>query len=680
MLKKLFDKKSLLNILIFIVYSSILVFLIECISRGSYLDTYEFFYSQFSKFAYNILIVAVSLSPCFLFKRRFFAFSTCSAIWIILSIADNLIIKFRETPLTYADLGMIKNAMDLSNQYLSKNSFILIATLFIALLLILTVLFFKCKKTKINYLRNIMCLSLFLLMFSSLIDYGLKKEILTTNFWDINWGYSTYGFSYSFYNSFVNTGINKPIGYSKNTISDIKDNLDTLAMENSDLLNVVSNSINEDSKFLNSNLSSDKNNNIIKPNIIIIQLESFINPNWLTDVTFNKNPVSNLESLSKSFSSGLVTVPVMGGGTANTEFEVITGMSTEFFGVGEFPYNTICAESPVPSLAYTLRDLGYSSSSLHNHDGKFYSRYKVYKNLGFDSFTPIESMSVPERTQFGWAKDNILIDEICNILSTTDSPDLIFGISVQGHGTYPNSPLEDKVISITNRYDKENKNSLEYYINQIYEMDIFIADLIKAVNSLDEPSIILFYGDHFPALGISADEISETTLKKTPYLMWDNIGLDITHKNLKSYELTSLIMNKLSFPSTALSTLHNSDLDFEIKKKYLNQLEYDMLYGRNYTNEYSKLIQSEIYKIGFKDVYINNLEVIDDCITIKGCNFNTFSRVFVNNKEVPTNFIDENTLSIDKLDCDNNSEIKVSQLASTSSTVFSSSNKITVNY
>ena len=61
-------------------------------------------------------------------------------------------------------------------------------------------------------------------------------------------------------------------------------------------------------------------------------------------------------------------------------------------------------------------------------------------------------------------------------------------------------------------------------------------------------------------------------------------------------------MNKLSFPSTALSTLHNSDLDFEIKKKYLNQLEYDMLYGRNYTNEYSKLIQSEIYKIGFKDV------------------------------------------------------------------------------
>lgn len=680
MFKKLFDKKSLLNILIFVIYSSILVFLIEWISRGSYADAYEFFHSQFSKFAYNILIVTITLSPCFLFKRRLFAFSTGSAIWIILSIANNLIIKFRETPLTYADLGMIKSAMELSSQYLSKNSFILIVASFIALLLILTVLFFKCKKTKVNYLRNIICLLVFLLSFSFLIDYGLKKGILTTNFWDVNWGYGAYGFSYSFYNSFINTGINKPAGYSKNTISDIKDNLDTLAMENSDSLRVISTSINEDSELLDSNFTSGENNITTNPNIIMIQLESFINPNWLTNVTFNENPVSNLESLSENFSSGLVTVPAMGGGTANTEFEVITGMSTEFFGVGEFPYNTICAESPVPSLAYTLKDLGYSSNSLHNHDGKFYSRYKVYKNLGFDSFTPIESMSVPERTPFGWAKDNVLIDEICNILTTTDSPDLIFGISVQGHGTYPNNPLEDKVISITSGYDKENKNSLEYYVNQIYEMDIFIGDLIEAVNSLDEPSVILFYGDHFPALGISSDEISGANLKETPYLIWDNMGLDITNKNVKAYELTSLIMDKLSFPSTALSTLHNSDLDSETKKEYLNQLEYDMLYGRNYTDEYSKLIPSENYRIGFKDVSISNFEVVDDSITIIGCNFNTFSRVFVNNKEVPTNFIDENTLSINKLDCDNNSIIKVCQLASAASTVFSSSNEVTVNY
>lgn len=680
MIKKLFDKKSLLNILLFVIYSLLLVFLIEWISRGNFADAYEFFRHQFSKFTYNVLIVALTLSPCFLFRRRLFAFSTGSIIWIVLGIADNLVIKFRETPLTYADLGMVSSAFELITQYLTKNSLILIIISFIVTILILTILFFKCKKTKVSYVRNIGCLLVFLLTFSFSIDYGLKNGIITTNFWDVTWGYGAYGFSYSFYNSFVNTGISKPSGYSKSTISDITDTLATLAPENSDSVTAVATSVNRDIDLLDVDLTSEASDTLVKPNIIMIQLESFINPNWLIDVTFNENPVSNFEYYSENFSSGLVTVPAMGGGTANTEFEVITGMSTEFFGVGEFPYNTLCSKTPVPSLAYTLRELGYTSNSLHNHDGKFYSRHKAYENLGFDAFTPIESMPVPEKTPFGWAKDNVLIDQICDILTTTDSPDLVFGISVQGHGTYPNNPLEDKVISITDGFERENKNSLEYYVNQIYEMDIFIKDLIEAVNSLDEPSVILFYGDHFPALGFSADDIAEANLRETPYLIWDNMGLEVTNKNVKSYELTSLIMDKISFPSTALSSLHNSDLDSETKKEYLNQLEYDMIYGRNYTSEFSELIPSESYKIGFKDVFIDNVEVIDDYINIKGSNFNTFSRVFVNNKEVTTNFIDENTLSISKSDCANNSIIKVSQLASGAATVFSSSDEFTVTY
>ncbi|WP_300902883.1 LTA synthase family protein [uncultured Clostridium sp.] len=680
MLKESFNKRILLNILTFIVCSFLLTFLIEWISRGDYLNTYEFLHHQFSKFIYNVLVVSVTLSLCFLFKRRLFSFSIISIIWLILGVGNNLLIKFRETPLTYADLGMINNALELSNQYLNKSSLILILTIFIFILLGLTALFFKCKKIKVNYMRNISCLLLFFISFFALINYGLKKDIITRSFWDIKQGYESYGFCYSFYNSLVNTGIHKPNGYSKNKISNIKNNLTTIELKNSDSLSVSSNAISKNNDLIDIDSTSNKNDTIIKPNIIIVQLESFINPNWITNVKFNKNPVSNLEYYSKNFSSGLLTVPAMGGGTANTEFEIITGMSTEFFGVGEFPYNTICSKSPIPSLAYTLKNLGYTSNSLHNHDGKFYSRYKVYKNLGFDSFTPIESMPIPEKTPFGWAKDNILINEICNILSTTNSPDLIFGISVQGHGTYPNTPLENNEISIINGYDKENRNSLEYYVNQIYEMDIFIDDLIKAVNSLNEPSVIIFYGDHFPALGISSNEISEATLKETPYFIWDNMNLDVTNKNIHAYELTSLVMDKISFPVTTLSLLHNTDLDNETKKEYLNQLQYDMIYGKNYNNEFLKLTPSDNYKIGFKDVIINKIEFEDTNINIIGSNFNTFSKVFVNNKEIPTNFINENTLSINKSDCPNNSIINVSQLASCSSTVFSSSNEIVVNY
>ena len=249
---------------------------------------------------------------------------------------------------------------------------------------------------------------------------------------------------------------------------------------------------------------------------------------------------------------------------------------------------------------------------MHNHEGKFYSQDVVYQNLCFDSFTPIECMFPLERTPIGWAKDSVLIDALCNILISTDNSDLIFGISIQGHGGYPSDYIEDKEVYITNDYSKDNKNSLEYYINQIYEMDQFIGNLIEAVNELNEPTIIVLYGDHFPAIGLSESNISIRTLKKTPYLILDNMNLARENKDISAYELTSLILDKLSLPSTTLNMLHNSSLDEKTKTEYLNQLEYDMIYGKNYTADYEELVPSSEYKIGFKNVKINSIEIYDD--------------------------------------------------------------------
>ena len=677
MIKKIINKKSILKLLLFILYSLLLAFVIECFSRGSIEGAYSFLRHFFKIFLYNALIVSVTLSPCFLFKRRLFAFSLGSLICIILGVSNIFLIKIRETPLTFADLGMMKNAMELSDQYLSKGTIILIASLSIIIFGLLIFTFFKSKKVKIVYSANIACLFLYILIFSFLLNYGLKSNIITKNFWDITGGYNTYGFSYSFFNSAINTGIHKPKGYSKNTISNIKNELTILDSENS--IAIRTNSINKNVNTMSLDSSEVEDiNSEIKPNIVIIQLESFINPNWITDITLNKNPVSNFEKLSEEFTSGLLAVPALGGGTAYTEFEVITGMSTDFFGTGEFPFNTIASKKTIPSLAYTLKDLGFSANALHNHEGKFYSRDVVYKNLGFDSFTPIECMNIPERTPVGWAKDSILIDEICNIITSTHNYDLVFGVSVQGHGNYPNDELENKEVYITNDYSKSNKLSLEYYINQDNEIDQFVGNLIEAVNKLNEPTVIAFYGDHFPAIGIDNSEVSINTLKSTPYVIWDNIGLPKTDKDIEAYELSSLILDKLSLTNTTLSILHNSNLDDETKNEYLNQLEYDMIYGKNYTSDYEKLVPSSEYKIGFKDVKIDSVEIYDDNnILIKGENFNNYSNVYVDGKYAEKTFIDSNTLAIPKDSCKTGSVIQVRQPSATGSTVFSYSNEIT---
>lgn len=96
----------------------------------------------------------------------------------------------------------------------------------------------------------------------------------------------------------------------------------------------------------------------------------------------------------KNYSSGYFKVPSVGAGTANTEFEVLTGMNMRFFGPGEYPYKTVVKNQPCESAATALSALGYGTHGLHNNGGNFYSRAKVYDHMGFDSFTSKEFMNI----------------------------------------------------------------------------------------------------------------------------------------------------------------------------------------------------------------------------------------------------------------------------------------------
>lgn len=103
----------------------------------------------------------------------------------------------------------------------------------------------------------------------------------------------------------------------------------------------------------------------------MVQLESFFDPTLVKYLQFSQDPVPNFRKLKENFSSGYLTVPSVGAGTANTEFEVLTGMSLQFFGPGEYPYKTILKESTAESVNYDLKELGYSTHAIHNNKGTF---------------------------------------------------------------------------------------------------------------------------------------------------------------------------------------------------------------------------------------------------------------------------------------------------------------------
>ena len=175
----------------------------------------------------------------------------------------------------------------------------------------------------------------------------------------------------------------------------------------------------------------------------------------------------------------------LGGGTANVEFEVITGMNLGDFGTGEYPYSTILKSETCETIAYDLRNMGYTAHAIHNHIATFYERSQVYAMLGFDTFTSLEYMTNYTTNSLGWCRDKVLTGCILDALRSGEERDLVFAVSVQGHGKYSSNPPQTPYpITSTGLEDNPSlKNEFEYYINQLHETDGFLGELLDALRA-----------------------------------------------------------------------------------------------------------------------------------------------------------------------------------------------------
>lgn len=366
----LFKKYKIHKKLFFLIFIFILTFIMDVMLRGEISDSWNYVHEYFNRFLFNASIIFLTFTPSFLFKKRYFYISLTTIIWLILSIANSVILNLRGTPLTGGDLKMIKSGLSIANQYLTTFNILYIILLIIAILVYLVIVYIKSPKSKVNYKIVVPSILIYGLAFSQIVNFVLDKGIVSTNFFDIRARYMDYGFSYSFLNSVVNNGVKRPSSYSKSSIDDLE-----YALGATDSIASYDSVMTAKSSEIQTN---------VEPNIIMVQLESFIDPLWIKTIDFSEDPIPNFRNIFNNYTSGLLTIPGLGGGTANSEFEVITGFSSNLFGAGEFPFNTLLSSNTSPSLAYYLKNLGYSSHALHNNDATFYSRYKAYKNLGFE--------------------------------------------------------------------------------------------------------------------------------------------------------------------------------------------------------------------------------------------------------------------------------------------------------
>lgn len=604
---KSFFQKPLVQIF---VIAAALNLLVDSFSRESFFRAFGAVFTDPLIFLYNTLIIAITLMPALFFARRSFFYVVIALLWIIIGITDFILLQFRTTPFTFVDITMIKSAINIWDHYLAVWQLILIAVLLVAAIIGCVFLFRKVKKqAKLPALRTVKCIIIMIACSIIATDAGVYTRILSKNFGNLADAYHKYGLPYCFMSSVFNTGIAKPKKYSDEYVQQIIE-----AIENGTL---VTSADAENEPALTPDAAptapvvvppeatvtpaaattpvptqtpaptealpahSDTPNNSGTPNVLFLQLESFFDPTSIVGSTFTKDPLPNYRRLMKEHTSGYLYVPSVGAGTANTEFEVITGMNLDFFGPGEYPYKTILLETTCESIGYVLKNYGYGTHAIHNNDGTFYGRHLVFPNLGFDSFTSIEYMNNIERTPLNWAKDEVLIAEITKALDSTKEPDLIYTISVQGHGSYPNEPvLADPAIDLTlPEHLSDLYYPLLYYTNQIHEMDAFVADLIEALESRDEDTVLVMYGDHLPGFKLTEEDLGGTSLFATQYVVWSNFDMEIEHKDVEAYQLYSYVLNRIGIHDGIINGFHQTQKDSELYLEELEILEYDMLYG-----------------------------------------------------------------------------------------------------
>ena len=238
-----------------------------------------------------------------------------------------------------------------------------------------------------------------------------------------------------------------------------------------------------------------------QPDIVVVQSESFFDPRILNGFQ-HANLTPNLDRLARHGISGALHVPTFGGGTIRTEFEMLTGLSLRYFRNLQFPYLQLNAKV-VPSLVRTLRAHGYETVAIHGNDPSFWNRISAFKAIGFDRFISQADFPASAANDGQYMADRGMTDEILAQLKDSGPPQFLFAISIEAHGPYdtmPADPAARDAIPVPAGITGKDRLELQNYLYHIGHADQELGRLAAALARRDRPTLLLFYGDHLPAL------------------------------------------------------------------------------------------------------------------------------------------------------------------------------------
>lgn len=297
-------------------------------------------------------------------------------------------------------------------------------------------------------------------------------------------------------------------------------------------------------------------------NLIVYLVESFMDPNEL-GLHYTADPIPNFRAFGRTHTSGYAFVPERFSGSANTEFELLTGMTRSFLPEGSVPYRQYLRH-PIPSLPRALRSLGYATTAIQADPKYYYDRERVYDLLGFERAVWLHSAPGTKPAARGaWPADQALVRAVIQA-SQGRRPFFAFAFPSSTHSPYHFGTYENSALDVLDLPERDAASEVKEYINALRVADQAIGTLIEYFRRQPDSTIIVVLGDHLPPLSKNAlrtflselssmPEAEQARLThRVPLLIWSNFELPREAVQLSTSALPSYLLEKMGIPPSGL--------------------------------------------------------------------------------------------------------------------------------
>lgn len=368
--------------------------------------------------------------------------------------------------------------------------------------------------------------------------------------WNQTLNYNQNGFLLGFLYNFKKASLEKPEGYSKDKIASIKKEYQK-----------------EAEKEPNKSKKSLKDANY---NIVIILDESFYDTSLIQDEYpfIGPDPLPTFHELMKKYPAGYMYSTDYGGGTANIEFEVDTGLTN--YWAKTVPYTDILPKiENITSIAKEAKAAGYKTTAIHSFTGGMYKRDIALNKEGFDTFITDDKMSHQEHDENSlYINDLAIYQDTLDILRNSKEKQLVSVVTMQNHAPYYKSNYDEESYHFEFSPEGWDQNFCDIvlaYLESAYRSDLYLGEFLNGLSELDEKTVVLFYGDHAPGIfGITretGDQKNIDATQLTPYFIWANFEMtgDFADKKYsETLPVESEYSKYVTLPTTTPNCLTNS--------------------------------------------------------------------------------------------------------------------------